>query len=210
MGLVYLFVLWLPELIEYPADPANLSTLEQRSLDCEVGGVELARRAAPGTIDPPAARGDYFERRALVCRERLFPPGRRSPRDEAILGRLSEIAALGAGRLRAQESTRAGRRWLVEVAYPNPQVAEKISAALKVALFSRGFSTSERRPELSGEEIASLAHRRPAEILREVCQLYQRRGELKAEEGLLFATLRHLRETQLHFATCRGGSLHWL
>ena len=210
MGLFYLFLFWLPELLESWHDPLSLDDELRRKLRCELLSVERAHQLRPGALPLPQPRGDFFERRALLCRTLLSPKGQRHPRDEAILAQLSLISETGVSLLQGSQPEASSRRWQVEVIYPSAAVAAKLRFALQLSLLNAGMRPFDRPPKLSAGSIRALAVQPTAEGIRGACRRYQRSSESQANFSVLIAALRHQEETQLHFARCDQGKLRWL
>ena len=210
MGLFYLFLFWLPELLESWHDPLSLDDELRRKLRCELLSVERAHQLRPGALPVPRPRGDFFERRALLCRALISPEGERHPRDEAILAQMSLLSESGVSLLRGSQPEASSRRWQVEVIYPNPAVAAKLRFALKLSLLNAGLRPLDAPPRLSADSLRTLATRPTAEGVREACKQYARPAETPAGFSVLIAALRHQEETQLHFARCDQGTLRWL
>lgn len=211
----WLFVLLMstPSLIERASDPMAgwlPSELSLRDLDCTPLSVERAREVAPGEVTEPSARGDFFERRAVVCRERLMPHGARRPQDDAILSGLRASSDQMAGTVAGLQQPQRTRTWLVETFYPDSAVAAKISFALKGSLLDRGLRVSDRVPTLAAGDIEVLGQLEPSAAYPLACARFSAAGSLRPDDALLAVVLRDPRETILHAGVCADGSWRWL
>jgi hypothetical protein len=171
---------------------------------------EIASARYPGVIEAPRPRGDYVERSALVCAQRLMRPGLRADRDEAILSSLeplvTELTAT-AGDLHPELATRT---WLVEAFYPSAPVSAKLSFATKNALVEKGLQVSDRTPTLSAGDVDVLTRMPPEEAYPAACRRYEDNGSLHAGDALLAVVSRDPRETTLHAGLCTDGQWSWL
>jgi len=193
-----------------PAPGALWTRTEARGMDCERLSVEAGHERYPGRIRAPAPRGDYVERGAVVCQERLFREGLRPPQDEAILSSLeARVAALAraAGALRPDL---AGRTWLVEVHYPSAPVSSKIDFAAKNALMLEGLAVSDRAPRLAVGDVRVLTPMPPERAYPAACRRWADNGSLGGGDALLAVLLRDPRETALHAGICDGGQWTWV
>ena len=139
--LIFMALFYAPSFLSGAQDPLDgwaAPDVDLRRLDCTPMELEAARREAPGALPPPSFRGDFIERRAVICRGRLMPPGSRRAQDEAVLQRLRDTAARFAGAVKATDGAE-GRTWMVQVMHPRPAVGAKISFALKNALMDVGL-----------------------------------------------------------------------
>ncbi len=208
---LFLLLFYAPSIVEGAQDPFNgwlLTSVEVRNLDCEAMTVEGARQQAPARISEASPRGDYFNRRAVICRERIMPPGLRQGRDDAILSQLRHTAR-GMAALVVELET-SPRTWLVESFYPDPSVAYKISFAIKNALLDRDLQVSDRTPTLAAGDLEVIAQLSPPAAYSLACARYYALGSLKPEEALLAILLRDPRETILHAGICSQGKWRWL
>jgi hypothetical protein len=181
-----------------------------RNLDCERLSTEAAVQQFPGQIFPEAPRGEYVERDAVVCRQRLAPPGLRSPRDEAVLMTLDATAADLASAAQSLRPDLADRTWLVEAYYPSGPVAAKVSFAAKAALMDRGLTVSDRTPTLAAADLDVLARLDADQAFPGGCQRYAATGSLRDDDVLLAVLLRDPRETVLHAGLCARGAWTWV
>lgn len=206
IGLIILTLAIHPD----PAPGMLHSKESSRNLECEPLATETAAARHPGRVVTPGPRGDYVERNAVVCVERLTRVGQRDPRDEAIL---SSLQALGAEMATAALDRRPdlkGRTWLVESFYPSATVSAKISFAAKNALSSKGLLVSDRVPTLAARDIEVLTRLSPESAYPAACQRYARAGTLDSEHVLLAVVSRDPRETRLHAGLCADGQWTWL
>ncbi len=205
---------WLAlQLGRAPDDPAPgwaWTTTEARGLDCEQTTTEAADRRYPGRITTTPPRGDFVERDAVICRQRLTRPGLRAPLDEAVLGELDrltgELATAAAGRY----PELAGRTWLVEAHYPSAQVAAKVSFAAKNALAARGLAVSDRVPSLGPDDVGVITRLPPEEAYPAACRRYADSGAMGPGDALLAVASVDPRDTALHGGVCAGGRWAWL
>lgn len=208
-GLVLLAV--LPALVH--PDPAPGLTRKKdpsRSLECAWVSAEVASRTMPGEVRPVRPRGEYVERDALVCEQRLMRPGLREARDEAVLAELDGLTtelATTAGDLHPEL---ADHTWLVEAHYPSPQVAAKLTFATKDVLVRRGLAVSDRAPILSANDLEILTRLAPDEAYEAACVRYAQNGSVRPDDALLAVVSRDARETILHAGLCVDGRWSWL
>ncbi|MBU0551872.1 hypothetical protein KKF91_15720 [Myxococcota bacterium] len=205
-----MLLLSLPAIIEGASDPLNgwlqpTSEADVRALDCAPLRAEALDAWAPGASPERGRRGD-FERRAVLCRQRLMRPGARHPRDEAILSTLRAASTNAAALVAALPETTRARRWLVEVAYPDARLSHKISFAAKNALLDKGLRVSDRAPRLTAGDINVLASQRPAAAYPMACARY----DLRPGEALLLLALRDPRATILNAGLCLDRRWRWL
>ncbi len=193
-----------------PAPGVFKSKDSARRYECERLDVEAAHRQYPGQVAAPGPRGDYVERSALVCSERLVRPGLRSDQDEAILYSLeehtSELSQLATSLHPELESS----TWLVEAYYPSTEVAAKLSFATKNALVAQGLRVSDRSPILGFDDIDVITRMPPFQAYPAACSRYFANGSLGEDDALLGLVLLDPRETLLHAGLCTGGSWTWL
>jgi hypothetical protein len=195
------------------ADPAPglaHSKTWSRNLECERLSAETARERYPGQIVDSSPRGDYVNRSAVVCRERLTRPGLREPRDEAILSTLDATVTDLASSAQSNRPDLEQRTWLVQAYYPSPPVAAKISFAAKNALMRRGLRVSDRAPTLAAADLDLITRLPPNEAFPAACQRYFAAGSLSEGDALLAVVSRDPRETILHAGLCTGGQWMWL
>ncbi|MES2639486.1 MAG: hypothetical protein V4850_08370 [Myxococcota bacterium] len=210
MILVILGLLILPALVHPdPAPGLDMSRARSRRLECERMSAEVASRRYPGDVQPARPRGEYVERSALVCAERLMRPGLRAKRDEAILSTLEPLVTelTAAGDLHPEL---AGRTWLVEAHYPSQPVAAKLSFATKNALVGKGLRVSDRTPTLSAGDLDVITRMPPEQAYTAACRRYWDNGSLGANDTLLAVVSRDPRETILHAGLCTDGQWSWL
>lgn len=210
----WLFVLLYatPSLMEEAQDPLEgwfADERARRNLECTPISVEQARALAPGEIAEAPPRGDRFDRRAVVCRERLLPLGVRRPQDDAILGRLRETGTAMSALIDTVPEL-AERTWLVEAFHPNPQVAYKIAFATKNGLLDRGRSVSDRAPKLTAGDLEVIGGMSAKRAFHVACARYSASRELGPDHALLAVILRDARETRLHAGVCADGQWRWL
>ena len=210
---LYLLLFYTPSLIEDARDPLDGWLPAQtalRDLDCEAMTTEGARRRAPGQVPESSPRGDYLNRRAVICRERLMPHGARRAQDDAILSRLRITAGDMAAVVAELEAPRRDRTWLVETFHPDSSVAHKIGFAVKNALLDRGLRVSDRAPTLAAGDIEVLGGLDPRAAYPLACTRYASAGSLGTGDALLAIVLRDARETVLHAGLCLDGRWQWL
>lgn len=209
--LILLGLFYGPTLIEFAVDPVDgyLATTALPDTDCEPLTIEAARRVAPDQVPPPSARGDYLDRRAVICRERLMPRGVRRPQDDAILSTLRHTAEEMAGLVDALAAHR-DRVWLVEAFHPDPAVTYKIGFAVKNALLERDLRVSDRAPTLAAADIEVIGQVPQAQAWPLACKRYVATGSLGPDRALLAVALRDPRATVLHAGLCVDGVWRWL
>ena len=212
MGVILLISLaLLPFLIlDDPAPSMIRSRDHAHSLDCEWLSTANAVRRYPGEIETSGPRGDFMERSAVICRERLMRPGLRSARDEALLSSLESWTAELAVLTQAVQPELQGRTWLVEVFYPSTQVSGKISFATKNMLVAQGLKVSDRTPTLAVGDIDVLTRLTPEQAYPAACQRYHATGGVGDDDVLLALVSRDHRETALHVGLCSRGHWSWL
>lgn len=181
-----------------------------RNLECDRVGAETGSQRRPGQVITSGPRGDYVDRSAVICAERLMRPGLRSDRDEAILSTLDDRAAELAGLAEALRPDLAGRTWLVETYYPSGPVSAKISFAAKNALVGRGLRVSDRTPILGAGDVDVITRMPPQQAYPAACQRYHQTGSLGPDDALLAVVSRDPRETILHAGLCTQGQWRWL
>lgn len=210
----WLFVLLYsaPSLVESARDPVDgwfATDDAARNYDCTPLSTEQAVAVAPGEVPAPPARGDFLNRRAVICRERLMPAGIRRAQDDAILSNLRGIGAEMAGLVDTLAPLR-GRTWLVESFHPDPRVAAKISFAVKNGLIDQGQRVSDRAPTLTAGDLEVIGGLPASQAYAVACARYAMNGALSAEHALLAVVLRDPRETLLHAGICADGLWRWL
>lgn len=220
--LLFLLLFVAPGILEDWEDPLDSSSgTDRRPLDCEPITMAGARQRAPGQLGKASARGDYFERRAVICRERLMSTGvrrssdeagkgMRQARDDAVLMQLRATSS-GVARLVSELPPEQQKRiWLVEAYYPDVTVGQKIGFAVKNALLDRGLRVTDRAPTLAAGDIEVIGQldRRAAYPL--ACARYQASGSLGKADALLAVVSRNSRETALHTGVCVDGRWRWL
>ncbi|MFZ5479430.1 MAG: hypothetical protein ACOZNI_21880 [Myxococcota bacterium] len=210
--ILVLFGLYLVPALFHP-DPAPGLAKDRaraRTFECERLELETAARRRPGDVKPARPRGEYLERSALVCTQRLVRPGLRDDRDEAILASLGPLAGeltAAAGDLHPEL---AGRTWLVEAFYPSVAVSGKLAFAAKDALVSKGLRVSDRTPVLSAGDVDVLTRMSPEEAYPAACARWRDNGSLGADDVLFAIVSRDPRETTLHAGVCAGEGWAWL
>ncbi len=209
----FVFLISLPSLVERVRDPLEgwvPGDVELQDLDCEPLGIQAARERSPGEVAAASARGDFLDRRAVLCRQRLMPHGVRRGRDDALLSELRATAAATATLVADLQPAERQRTWLVETFYPDPAVAYKIGFAVKGALVERGIAVSDRAPSLAAGDIEVLGRLRPQEAYPLACKRYVMAGSLGPDDALLAVVLRDPSETILHAGLCVDGRWRWL
>lgn len=181
-----------------------------RAFECEVVGAQAGKALRPGQVIVSKPRGDYVERDAVICVERLLRPGLRAPRDEAILASLDALTAELATAAAGRRPDLAGRTWLVEVYYPDASVSAKLSFATKNALMVQGLTVSDRVPALSAGDVDVLTRLEPELTYAAACQRYAATGGLQAGDALLAVLSLDPRETILHAGLCADGAWSWV
>jgi hypothetical protein len=193
-----------------PAPSMARSQTWSRNLECERVSAEAGSERYPGRIVASAPRGDFIERDAVICRERLTRPGLRAPRDEAILSTLEDEATDLTTAAQSRRPDLAGRTWLVEAFYPSAPVAAKVSFATKAALMRRGLRVSDRAPTLGAGDVDVITRMVPDEAYPAACRRYFATGSLREGDALLAVVSRDPRETILHAGLCDRGQWTWL
>lgn len=201
----------LPALVHPdPAPGLFRSRTHARTFECERMDVENVGRRHPGEVAPTRPRGEYVERSALACTQRLMRPGLREERDEAVLSTLGPLVTELGASADALRPGLASRTWLVEVYYPSVQVAAKLAFAAKNELVGKGLRVSDRTPTLAAGDVEVLT-RMPADAAYPAaCRRYRDNGSLGADDVLFAIVSRDPRETTLHAGLCTEGGWAWL
>ena len=201
---------WLAFL--FPAGPVPGLTRSVhwiRQHDCERITKAEAARQYPGRLPPPTAEEDGLVE-VVVCTERALRDGLRSPGEEAILRRLDASVEEWVQVSEPYVPELREHRWLVEVFTPSPEVASKVSFALKNELLTSGRMVSDRVPLLSAEDVEVLSRMHPDIAYPYACQRYAETGALQPDDVLLAVVRRDPRETILHAGLCVEGGWAWL
>lgn len=193
-----------------PAPGLIRTRTASRDLDCERMTAQVGSRLYPGEIDAPDPRGEYVERAAVVCRERLVRPGLRAAGDEAILSSLEASIGGLVGTAASLRPDLAGATWLVEVYHGSGPVAAKVGFATKNALMRQGLQVSDRTPVLGPDDLDVLIRMTPDEAYPAACRRYFDTGSLDEGDALLAVVHRDARETILHAGLCTAGQWTWL
>lgn len=196
-----------------PRDPGPTifrTKTRSRNLECERLSAEAGAQRYPGEVLPGLPRGDYIERSAVVCRERVMHLGTRDPRDEAILSNLELRVNELASATDALRPDLEDRTWLVEAYYPSAQVSVKLTFAAKNALAQQGLRVSDRTPTLGAGDIDVLTRMPPDEAYPAACSRYFANGSLRENDALLAVVSRDAKETALHAGLCSRGHWTWL
>lgn len=214
---IYVLLFALPSLVEEFRDPVDGffgpltgHAREVRELDCESLSTEAARQREPGRVDAPAARGDFFERRAVICRARLLPAGVRQARDDAILSDLRATADDMAGHIAGLADPLRSRTWMVEVYHPDLLVAGKVEFAAKNALMAAGLTVTDRAPTLAAGDVEVIGRIDPQRAYPLACTRYVAGGSLGPNDALMGIALRDQRATILNVGYCADGQWRWL
>lgn len=209
--LVLVGLVFLPFLSPKDPGPGLLrSKSASRQLECDRLTTIEAQQRYPGQIRPTAPRGDYIERSAVACRERLVRPGLRSKRDEAVLRTLdanSLEVARAAVSLRPELEERT---WMVDVFYPDAVVSSKVAFASKNALMGQGLRVSDRTPVLSAGDVDVITRMTPAAAYPTACRRWATTGAVGEDQVLLGIVNRDPRETILHAGICTDGRWTWI
>ena len=155
-------------------------------------------------------RGDYVQRDAVVCRERLMRPGLRSAQDEAVLADLDATAKELAASVQSLRPDLAGHTWLVESYYPDNPISEKISFAAKNALIAEGLRVSDRTPLLGAGDVDVLTRMEPDAATPAACARYAANGSVGEGDALLVILARDTRSTVLQAGLCTAEGWSWL
>lgn len=216
---LYVLLFSLPSIVESARDPITGPLAPDlfagagdalRGFDCEAITYEAARRREPGRVTAPPPRGDFLDRQAVICRARLMPPGVRKARDEAILSDLRRSADEMAGQVAELADPLRTRNWLVEVYYPDAQVAAKVEFAAKNALLEAGVRVSDRAPTLAAGDVEVLGRIDPRRAWPLACTRYVATGSLGPGDALMGIALRDRRATILNVGYCADGAWRWL
>lgn len=207
-------ILPLPIYMDLAHDPApglTASREEVRNLECRRLDEVEAHHLHPEIVGESSARGDYIERDVVVCERRMIDLNFRRPRDEAILSRLQSISAEIVRSARALPVAGTDRvTWMVEVFYPEPQLASKISFAVKNDLIQAGEAVSDRTPRLTAQDIAILGPKPVAEGIPVACARYHRRKTVADGQRLLGVVLADAEATDLSAGVCDRGEWRWV
>lgn len=212
MEIVILFALTiLPMLL--PPDPApglSRSKERSRSMDCIRISAEEASAHYPGQVITSDGRGDYVERTAMICRQRLMRPGLRDARDEAVLNALDATTLNLATSAEARRPDLREHTWLVDAYYPNAKVGSKITFSTKNALMGLGLQVADRTLALNATEVEIIQRLHPDEAYPAACRRYAENGTLGKEDALLAVVSRDRRATVLHAGLCVDGVWAWI
>ena len=210
---IFVLIFYGPSLVENLNDPVDgwlAPDVVAQDLDCRSLSAAAGRVLAPGELPDPAARQDFLERRAVLCRERIMPNGSRRGQDDAVMFALArfsqDLAALVADEVPGGRE----RTWLVETFYPDAQVTQKLTFAAKNALHARGVAVSDRTPVLAAGDLEVLWNQSSAEAYPMACKRYASSGALSSKEALLAVVSRDLRSTILSAGVCVDGYWRWL
>lgn len=193
-----------------PAPGVRRSLDSARALECAPMSAAAADDQRPGQVVTSPPRGDFVERDAVICVERLLRPGLRAPLDEAILGSLDALTAELATNAASRRPDLRARTWLVETFYPSAQVSAKLAFATKNALLRQGLQVSDRTPVLAAGDIDVLTRLPPDQAYPAACLRYGATGTLDDGDALLAVVHRDPRETILHAGLCADGTWTWL
>lgn len=209
--LVLAGLVFLPFLSPKDPGPGLLrSKAASRQLDCDRLSTLEAQKRFPGKVRPTAPRGDYIERGAVACRQRLVRPGLRSKRDEAVLRTLDatslEVARAAVSlRPELEEHT-----WMVDVYHPSAVVSAKVAFAHKNTLMGQGVAVSDRTPVLSAGDVDVITRMAPAAAYPTACRRWKDTGAVGEGQVLLGIVNRDPRETLLHAGICTDGRWTWI
>ena len=210
---LYVLMMYMPSLVESARDPMNgylAPSAAIRNLDCEPISNEGARRLDPGRVSAPSARGDFLNRRAVICRERLMPLGVRRPQDDALLSDLRGWSRDMAGAVAEAAPNAGDRTWLVEVFHPDATLSYKMGFAVKNALMDRGVRVSDRAPSLAAGDIEVLGVTPQDKAYPLACTRYVAGGGLGPNDALLAVVLRDPRATIMNAGVCVDGQWRWV
>ena len=211
MIFVLLAIAVLPAILHRdPAPGLTTTRARSRTLECEWLGTALGSQRYPGEVAPERPRGEYVNRDALVCTQRLMRPGLREARDEAILSSLEALVTDLTGAAGDLHPELTAHTWLVEAYYPNTPVSSKLTFATKNALVSRGLQVSDRTPILSAGDVEVLTRMAPEAAYPGACRRYADNGSLHPGDTLLAVVSRDPLETTLHAGLCTDGAWTWL
>lgn len=206
LAAVWIVPFWGPD----PSPSLTRSKDAARRYECEWVTPEDAKRRFPGRVKEDRSRGDFVERKVVVCTQPVLGPDVRHPRDAAILRHLDATTAELASAAASLRHDLRDRTWLVEVFYPNAQVSPKIGFASKTALMEGGLRVSDRTPVLGAGDVETLTRMPPARAYPAACTRYADTGSLGADDALLAVLVRDPRETILHAGVCADGQWMWL
>jgi len=193
-----------------PASELFYSKERTRRLSCEQVSLDQALQELPGRVRARRPRGDFVERDVQICRERVLRRGLRAPRDEAILDHLSQLTPDLVSAATTSRPDLADATWLVQVHYPNPQVASKIDFAAKNALVGEGKLVSDRTPLLSATDLRVITSLKPSKSYGVACKRYAQTKAMGSGDALLAIVSRDSQETTLHAGLCANGKWSWL
>ncbi len=196
-----------------PQDPAPSlvrSKTDSRQLECTRLDVQTGSEERPGQIAPTKPRGEFQERGAVLCQERLVRRGVRDDQDEAVLRTLEATTGALAASAVAEHPELAGRTWLVEVHYSHGDVAHKVDFGTKNALVAQGVAVSDRTPRLGAGDVEVLTRLEPFDAYPAACQRYAANGSLGPNDALLAVISLDPRSAELHAGTCVDGAWSWL
>ncbi len=208
-----LILFLLPSLTQLANDPVPgimRSKQAARNLDCERTTTEQAQSRFPGEVETQAPRGDFIERSAVICTERIMKQGERLAQTEALLMTLEDTVSGFATAIETINVKVGAKKWHVESYIPDPTLAAKIAFATKNALVQRGLLVSDRVPNLTAGDIDILARMKPTEAYPLACKRYLELDELAQDQGLIGVVLRDSRETILHAGVCLQGKWQWI
>ena len=209
--LFFVFMMPLPYYIGHINDPLSgifHTKSDTRNQECIHMTQAQAHARYPGLVDQPPARALSLETDALVCTQRYLSQGERLGRDEAVLSTLQETTAEIAQR--TSTLFPGDRTWFVDVFYPEPRVAAKVTVATKVQLVERGRHVSDSVPILAAGDIEVLARMPPQKAYPLACARYFSERSLAKDDIFLGVMLLDARETQLHAGVCQQGGWTWM
>lgn len=212
MGVYILIALGLVA-VTAPKDPAPSlvrSKTASRQLECTRLDAQTGSEERPGQIAPTKPRGEFQDRGAVVCQERLVRRGVRAPQDEAVLRDLDATTRALAASAVGEHPELAGRTWLVEVHYADGSVAHKVDFGTKNALLAQGVAVSDRTPRLGAGDVEVLTRLEPMAAYPAACQRYAANGSLGPDDALLAVISLDARSAELHTGLCVDGGWSWL
>lgn len=214
MNAFFLFLLYqLAFFGDVSNDPVNEAWKGReaaRQFECERMSQAAAHQQFPGTIPAPSIRGGaLMQVDALVCERRIVADGVRAPREELILGRLTDEV----GQLSGLAATAVGddkTQWVVEAFYPNPVMVRKISGATRSALAERGLKVSDQPPRWTAGDVEVFRTLPMRDAIPLACRRLFASQHLDPSVVFLAIALLHEKESQLHAGTCKEGVFTWL